>query len=525
MKRVISVILCAVATLSLAVFPAASPVSAASSQKVELICANPGENCNTEIGISWISDFECTNCFVEFKPASESGWDNTTVVAGIYNDTDYQYFLGNSYATATAEPVFSEEHAFLNYNVTLTDLTPATRYKYRIGDGLGGYSSTHYFKTSGAKEYSFVWISDFHSYTPSSARLQAAVSAVSYAASQAEYNVDMMFSTGDTVAYGGSLNFWRQLDNMAFIKNYLYIDVNGNHDNMNNDNTNNTFNYFRITHNNPQNCYLGDSEEPYEPGVVYYFMYNDILWFVFDNETMTADIRAQVQEWAGKVIESKQGQYKYLFITEHYQWFNGNNGKNVQYSNWCDFCDKYGVDIAFSANHHVYARTHRIYKGEVVADNADVGTYYIQAPSSDCERGTSGTLENPTTYNSDIIAVNYKNAENPGKTHGTSIIDVDEDGITIRLFGSENGSGTSPAFELKDSVFISPKRGETKDDKASGDVNGDGTTNSIDASLILKYNAGIDVNGFNTANGDVNGDGTVNSIDASIILKRNAGIE
>lgn len=55
-----------------------------------------------------------------------------------------------------------------------------------------------------------------------------------------------------------------------------------------------------------------------------------------------------------------------------------------------------------------------------------------------------------------------------------------------------------------------------------GDVNGDGTVNSIDAALVLKYASGLDVS-LNTAAADVTGDGLVNSIDAALILKYAGG--
>jgi len=526
MKRIFTLLLCLVLCFGFLAVPSVFNANAAVSTSVYVICANPGENCNTEIGISWHADFDCTACFVEYKPASESGWENVTTVNGTYNDTDYQYFLGNTFATSSAEPVFSEEHKFLNYGADLKDLKPATRYKYRIGDGKGNYSPIHYFKTSGADEYSFIWISDFHTYSPLGGRLSAATSAVAYAASQSTNGVDMIFSTGDTVAYGGSHYFWKQLYNTNWIKNYLYLDLNGNHDNMNNTDSKNTFNYFRTTHNNPENCFLGNSTTPYEPGVVYYTLYNDILWFFFDNETMNTTVRAQLQEWAGKVIESMEGQYKYLFISEHYQWFNGNTGSDSHYGNWSDFCDKYGVDIAFAGNNHIYARTHRVYDGAVVDAKADKGTYYIQAASSDCERGTTGTLVEPATYNGDILAYRYKNTADPARTHGVSLISVTKDGISLKMFASENKSQTAPAFELKDEVFITPKRADVEREPIEtdvlGDANGDGKVNNLDATEVLKYDAGI-INSIATV-ADVNGDGKVNNLDATEILKYDAGI-
>ena len=52
----------------------------------------------------------------------------------------------------------------------------------------------------------------------------------------------------------------------------------------------------------------------------------------------------------------------------------------------------------------------------------------------------------------------------------------------------------------------------------SGDVDGSGTVNALDAAAILKYSVGIAVQ-LNTAAADYNGDGTVNALDAADILK------
>lgn len=61
--------------------------------------------------------------------------------------------------------------------------------------------------------------------------------------------------------------------------------------------------------------------------------------------------------------------------------------------------------------------------------------------------------------------------------------------------------------------------------KLLGDVNLDGFVNSIDAAMILRYEAGVtDLSEKQLENGDYNGDGVVNSIDAAMILKQEAGL-
>ncbi len=59
---------------------------------------------------------------------------------------------------------------------------------------------------------------------------------------------------------------------------------------------------------------------------------------------------------------------------------------------------------------------------------------------------------------------------------------------------------------------------------ASGDVNCDGQTNSIDATLVLQYHAGLLANVACAENADVDENGTVNSIDATVILQLEAGV-
>ena len=58
-----------------------------------------------------------------------------------------------------------------------------------------------------------------------------------------------------------------------------------------------------------------------------------------------------------------------------------------------------------------------------------------------------------------------------------------------------------------------------------GDIDGDGEANSLDATMALKYDAGlIDLDDTALALGDVDGDGEVGSLDATFIFKYDAGL-
>ncbi len=89
---------------------------------------------------------------------------------------------------------------------------------------------------------------------------------------------------------------------------------------------------------------------------------------------------------------------------------------------------------------------------------------------------------------------------------------------------SEDASDSEESFEDVSSEDSSDNGfSEDEADIAYGDVNGDGTVNSLDAAQTLKHDAKlITFEGDALVSGDVNGDGTVNSLDAAQILKYDA---
>jgi hypothetical protein len=82
------------------------------------------------------------------------------------------------------------------------------------------------------------------------------------------------------------------------------------------------------------------------------------------------------------------------------------------------------------------------------------------------------------------------------------------------LFATALGSAPGPAAACQE---VHPK---------TGDLNADGSTDSIDAQLVLTFSAGMmaapDKSWYGGA--DVNCDTTVNAIDASLILQAHAGL-
>ena len=387
------------------------------------IVTNPGEDASTQMNIGWHADVGCTNCFVAYTKKSDAAWEHAAKAEGKYERCDL--FNGIYSKTASGADCY-EDAVFLDYGVTLAGLERDTEYMYKVCAGSSAGSEPHYFKTAGAAEFSFVWIGDFHCYPPLPNRLNNAVKVLN-AALAADTNVSFIFSTGDVVAWGGSYSFWKTLYDQDFIRHYMFANVLGNHDAMTRKAATRP-DFFRVANHFPRNGYAG------QEGVCYWFLYNDVMFITLNNEVMAKNPAAQeaAKSWAAQVVDRLKGKYRFIFLGEHYQWFNGKNGSTSWYANWKDFCDEHGVALALSGNNHVYERTHPLCHDQVVPDGK--GTVYMEVPSSDGERGVeAGTL----TQNTDKLACTWSSHARSGngevKTIGCVLVKVNAETIATRL--------------------------------------------------------------------------------------------
>lgn len=396
-------------------------IKAATYDPVRTIFTNPGEDSNNEMRINYHIDLDKSGSYVVYTEKTDTKWEKSVKVFAeeVENDAFVQ-------SNANGEK-------FKQCGVVLSNLKSGTNYMYKVC--LDNYeSSVHYFKT-GSQYFSFAWTSDFHAYKGGT-RLNNATANI-LEAIELNNGVDFVLSTGDTIAHGGTYEYWNQLSTASWIQNYMYADTLGNHDWMTSAGTTVALGashiFFGANHNNPKNGY--DSQE----NICYYFYYGDALFICLNTEEFT---QAQY-DWCEEVLKNSEAQYKFIF--QHYQMFNKNGSFcKTGYTRWYELCDKYGVDVAFSGNSHVYVRSRSIYNGELNTDRS-LGTVYMTAPSSDGDRGMSPC---DVTENKDIVAKNWA-----GGTYqvASSIVNVRENYITIKLI---NKGG-----EVLDSVTIPSKRG------------------------------------------------------------------
>ncbi len=381
-----------------------------------MIIANPGEDAETEMRIGWHTDPGVDGSFIEYTKKTDTEWKDAKKIIGTYSVSN----TWNGIDTRIGSTTFTQDITVNKYGVVLRELEPNTEYMYRVG--LTELCEPRFFKTAGGDEFNFAWISDYHHYDPLPNRLKNAMKMISTLISSNK-EIDFILSTGDDVAYGGSYSYWQDLLASDHFRDYMWVTTNGNHDNMDISNSKNTPAFYGDTHNNPRNGYSG------QEGVSYFFKYKNSLWIVLNSEDLNSAAQVpKAQEWAANVIKRNPSQY--IFFVQHYQWFSGNTGSysSKGFTRWNEFFDKWGVDIAFGGNEHIYVRTKPIYN-KLVSTEPGKGTVYLQAPSSDGDRGV--TLSASISNNVDKIASRWANGLT---TIGGSFVTVTENGVEVALY-------------------------------------------------------------------------------------------
>lgn len=470
--------------------------SADVSEHVYMIIANPGQDMNTQINIGWHADEGYTNCFVEYTTADDTTFANAKKVEGTYDAEAYKWFYDRVTLISPTSDKFTK--VFLDYGVELNNLKSDTDYIYRVGDGEGAYSETYCFKTAGQEEFSILWTGDTHFTSEETERellkFTKYTNVVNYVESLAKYDIGLHISIGDDIACGDRYNFWKKYYDQESMKKYVYSATVGNHDvydSMMDDVADytsfwNSSEYFRIANNYPKNGYTQTSgkistwleQTGYTSyasksanelftvedgklagkkitgakedtnGRAYWFIYNRILFIVFDYYAMTYDSEKAIAfAWADSVIEANKGKYDYLIASQHLYLFNGADGTYGSagyYGKYADWAASANVDLLICGDNHIYMRTDSLVKDTVNTD-PEKGTYVIQAPAI-TNTDSYGTHEGPAGY-----ALNrYASATYLGGI----MIDVDSEGMHFTV---ATGTGAGDNIAVYES-FTLPKK-------------------------------------------------------------------
>lgn len=451
MKRMLVLVLALILCFSFVVSAHEGNIkTAAATSNITMIVTNPSQDPRTSMNINFHANTGYTSCYVQYTTVDDTTWANAKTQTGsyvTYGANSSNPFYGKSAKKDDGSDWTQTTVLFLDYSVTLTGLTPATHYMYRISDG-SSYTDTYKFKTAGAEEWSFVVTGDFHEYYKNYGSKRAANgtkginAAISLASQVGAPAVEHIVGIGDIVAWGVDYGQWKNVYSQPWIKNYSFANAIGNHDDM--DRSSNSSNkYNSICNNYPLNGYGS------QMGTCFYYIYNNVL-FIYINYL---DTSATAEAWADSVVAANAGKYKFSVLVNHRPATNKYTGGTYSYfwNYWADFCDRNHIDLVLAGDHHVYMRSQPLYNGSKVTNygvSNPNATVYMAADSADGERGSSTDVT--SSFKSNIVATHYYRYEYSGSTSDISamLIHVGKDTLTTRFVYYETSSSAShPSFK------------------------------------------------------------------------------
>ncbi len=325
MTKIISVLLCLVMLMTV-------PFSvAAAGNEVSRVAVTINGDSASSRGISWYTDEKCDS-FVQIVKAGED------IENGVF-------FKGSGY------------NAMKKYvhKVTVTDLEPATKYAYRVGDG-NIWSDIGFFTTSNpdSDKAEFIVISDVQASNEENFQMAAAVM---------KQAVETLPEHEFVVNLGDFVNDCTNEEWDSFFRNFAFSNMNttmipvaGNHEgNLQWDKFNNIFN-------------IGAAKGSLTTtGCYYSFDWGDAHFAVLNSNDMYPMSQQQLN-WLKNDMRASDAQWKIILM--HRALYSA--GKNINKPDTIimrevllPVVDELGIDVVFAGHDHMYFRTKQV-KGDKV---------------------------------------------------------------------------------------------------------------------------------------------------------------
>ena len=289
------------------------------------IVTSPGEDASTTVLINYHTKNQLTS--VEYTTADDLDYSNKTIVTG----TLYGF---ESLSSAMEKP-FERRNVC---RVTISNLTPNTRYKYRINQGNDTYTDEYYFKTSGGdSQTSFLFMTDVHYYDGYDG---AEICEETIKKAQIlRPELDFVLTTGDMIDTGGNADDWdKQFTHSLSFKDFPFLAVPGNHEHYEIGTMRNKI--FSAYYHFPQN---GISEYK---GASYFFIHNDTLFIQIDTDSPYDQGKQLV--WMDQVISDHPT--KFIIVGTHAP---VNFTTSTDYNRtFMEVMEKHSVDLVLSGHYH-----------------------------------------------------------------------------------------------------------------------------------------------------------------------------
>lgn len=456
---------------------------------VDIIYTNPGEDCSTQITISWHAKSARSQLMYTTKNDPNYVYGRTISVLGKYDDTSFTKY---------------DVAAFYKCYAELKDLEPDTEYIYKIRceDFI---SSQFTFKTAGASEFTFGYMSDIHAIPYDNLELGMTavkkMQTVQTLLNQAEKvnNTKLAFvmTTGDETWRGSQYSNWLEWSKTQYtsaLQDYLWLSCAGNHEYYT-QTTSSVWNYYPDKYASNTSAIYSDPEYFYNTyfnsvkqvpkngpkGVesCYYTLYNNILFICIDSmQAKEYKHMDEIKAWFGDVVKKNEGKYQYIIAYQHYPWYDFVTGTIEHAQYWSEVFDQYGVDLALSGHMHGYLRTKSLFGGKATTEEGK-GTVYVVSPQiGDRPKVISGYT------NKELFAYRESTKEWPDYS-AMSTISVNSEGLTYKLIDVQG--------KVRDTFTIPARRALAITDEKRNDVINSLTLSSSSNSIVCDFKSSLSV--------------------------------
>ena len=387
-----------------------------------------GTDASTEIEINYHTHNIYTS--VEYTLATDKEFNNATVVTG----TGYYFTNGID----KVEVPFPGRNVM---RVSLSGLTPDTNYMYRINKGNGTYSETYYFTTAknDGSDSAFIVLSDTHYH----AQINADGSFKSHGSEISERlikkileynsNVNFIATAGDIVDTGGNANTWSVFfEHSKSLKQMVRVGVAGNHEYYIKGTGQSDGRYQKAhyaTVNNGPSTQLGLSS---------YFVYNDILMILIDNEDGLG--RTEMLQWLEYVLENVEHRYSIAIMHTPVYYEQLETSNKDRDEKLLHIFEKHSVDLVLAGHYHSHRVRSDYYEGHDSTDEY-LGVNYMTLTFSGVKSRSESNLAKGylVETHDGTITVKY----------------IDETGKLIETYSFDTKKEAEIATETKENLLSS----------------------------------------------------------------------
>lgn len=319
MRTFFSVLILALLGFALPASAVADPTPGPDPSRIVL---NPAVDGSTSQFVTWRTDAATTNGSVEYRPVA--GGATISVAASVTDPID---FTGWTYSSR-------------HHKATLTGLTPATRYEYRVGTG-GHWSQWHSFETAttDGSPWEMIYFGDAQT------QLDTHWGPVVDKAFAKSPNAKLALQVGDMINNPDEDDQWHDwfngIGSHASTVNQLVVE--GNHERLGDLN----LKQFRGHYTTPANGPHSSS---------YYVDYQDVRFIVLRGVFPLPGTEDPQPAFLEEAL--KTNPRKWSIVSVHEPLFAGAKGRDHDYLRdpLLPIIRKYNVDLVLQGHDHVYAR-------------------------------------------------------------------------------------------------------------------------------------------------------------------------